>query len=284
MSREELDLEGLSDEERAALADVEPEDDTPADDDAIADVDPDAEPDDEGEGNDEAEAEAPAPAAPATPEPAPVAEPAPEAEPAPATPAVDHGAQVKEAQDALAALKTQFAEGDIDVEEFTAEFERLSGELRTAEVAHQVAEQGAQREQEAAGKAWESAQDRFMGQEGNAIFDRKSPQFNDVLFDAMDVQVQKLSRDPAAANWSYDKLLTEASNRVKQAFNLDKPATKPPKRTPVELPPNLGKVPAAVPNAQGGRFDHLDAMDGLELEAAIAKMSDAEREDYERGA
>lgn len=276
MSREEFDLEGLSEEERAALAEGgdEDEDNTPAD--ATDELDEGADDEHDSGADDE-----PVPAvAPTAPEPAAAAEPA-ATETVP--PAVDHVAKAQEARDALAALKAQFGEGEVDIEEFTAEFERLSVELQTAEVARRVEEHAARREQEAAASAWQTAQDRFMAQDGNALFNAQNKAaFNEVAFDALDVQVQKLSRDPANAKLGYDELLAKASQRVREAFNLNKPTARPQKREQPSLPPNLGTLPAAAPNAHGGRFEHLDAMGGMELESALAKMSDAERDAYEQ--
>ena len=50
------------------------------------------------------------------------------------------------------------------------------------------------------------------------------------------------------------------------------------------VPPNLGKVPAATANdTDDGKFAHLDRLaesDPLAFEAALAKMSDAQRDEY----
>ena len=50
------------------------------------------------------------------------------------------------------------------------------------------------------------------------------------------------------------------------------------------VPPNLGKVPASTANdTDDGKFAHLDRLaesDPLAFEAALAKMSDAQRDEY----
>ena len=83
--------------------------------------------------------------------------------------------------------------------------------------------------------------------------------------------------------------LERAYTKYKQAFNIEaaspKQAKAPSAKNEGVIPPNLGKLPAATANdTDDGKFAHLDRLEGVAFEDALAKLSDAQRDEYLRSA
>ena len=83
--------------------------------------------------------------------------------------------------------------------------------------------------------------------------------------------------------------LERAYTKYKQAFNIEAAAPNQAKATGTKnegvIPPNLGKLPAATANdTDDGKFAHLDRLEGVAFEDALAKLSDAQRDEYLRSA
>ena len=83
--------------------------------------------------------------------------------------------------------------------------------------------------------------------------------------------------------------LERAYTKYKQAFNIEAAAPKqakaPASKNEGVVPPNLGKLPAATANdTDDGKFAHLDRLEGVAFEDALAKLSDAQRDEYLRSA
>ena len=83
--------------------------------------------------------------------------------------------------------------------------------------------------------------------------------------------------------------LERAYTKYKQAFNIEaaspKQAKAPASKNEGVVPPNLGKLPAATANdTDDGKFAHLDRLEGVAFEDALAKLSDAQRDEYLRSA
>ena len=87
-------------------------------------------------------------------------------------------------------------------------------------------------------------------------------------------QPSRRDLEKAYKQWTEDLGITDAG--------IQKSQSKQKKQNIV--PPNLGKVPAATANdTDDGKFAHLDRLaesDPLAFEAALAKMSDAQRDEY----
>ena len=272
---EEID-DGLTEQERAALAE---DDDT-----AVAEEGSDNGQSTEGaEDTPEAGADAPAADTPAAAE-APAAEPA-EIQPQPAPILV---AQVPENADARLseiaaskeALLTKFDDGDVTAKEFQQQLDALTKQERQIERQQDRAELASQMEQQRLQNEWTQTCNTFV--ERNAVY-KDNPR----LYKALDAEVRELAAKPETAAWSGQKFLDEAHKNLKVAFGLQDgtPAPKVDAKTPRrELPPNLAKVPAAdVEDTNGGRFAVLDRMsnsDPLGYEAALGKLSEADRNAY----
>lgn len=259
MTNENTFDDGLTDEERAALAE---------DDGAGQEAAPEV----------EAEAEA-ATAEPEKPE-EPAAAPVEAAEPEPqpilvAPPTDDADARLKEIAEKKDALLAQFDEGDITTREYQKQLDELMKAERQVEFAQHEAQLAAKMEQQRLQNEWTATCNSFV--EANPVY-KDNPR----LYKALDAEVRDLAARPDTASWTGQKFLEEAHKALRQAFNLpDGAKAKPQAR---ELPPNLAKVPAAdVQDTNGGRFAVLDRMatsDPLGYEEALSKMSDADRNAY----
>ena len=278
---EKYDGLGLSEEEIAAM-----EEELGEDTGVEADADDAGEVTDEPEADEAAKADAddavteesegePEPeAAKAEPE-AKVEEPAPSADPVPSV--------LDKLNADLVELKKQFDDGEVSIDEYIDAKSALDRQIVKAELKAELA-------QESANKSWEQSQKEFLGQ--NAYL-----RDNEVLFDAFAMQVNKLLADPKSASMSDADLLKAAQARVDAAIGR-KPDSEPPAKTDESAirnakkeaadrsraPKTLQGIPAAAPadDVDGNPFAYLDRLNGEEFEAAIAKLSDADRNRWAR--
>lgn len=283
----EIEDDGLTDEERAALEDEE--DGVSASADGGADDDNDqaddaGDADDEKAGEDAAAAAADdakqaAAAAAADANDATVAEASPQ--PAPilvAQAPEDAEARLKDIADQKEALLTQFDDGDITAREYQKKLDELSKQERSIELDLREAQLAIKMEAQRAQNDWIATCNAFI--EANPVYKE-----NARLYRALDQEVKDLAAKEETANWSGQKFLEEAHKELAKAFNL--PAannTKSAKRPTDNLPPNLAKVPAAdVNDTDGGQFAVLDRLantDPLAYEEALARMPQAQRDAY----
>ena len=243
-----------------------------------------------------AEPEAPAAepaddAAPAADEPAAAQEPAEEPDDspviAPLAQRVDVqavNARLEEINAAKAALAAQMDEGSLTGAEFTAKLDELNDER--ASLSTQVQQQ--QQHDKAVETAWYGDVDKFLARHP----DLKA---NDTRLQSFDLVVKAVTSDPANHGLSNRKQLDLAYARWKADMGIeDKPAAPEPKadapapkprRAKPEIPPTLAHLPAAdAASMDDGKFSHLDSLlnkgDHLAFEDALARLSDADRNDY----
>ena len=267
MSNTEID-DGLTDEERAALAEA----DGSEADDATEDA---------GQGADNEKTAEEAAAAAEDPKPA-AAEPEPEAQPqqAPilvASPVEEANARLTEIQTQKDALLDQFDNGDLTARDYQKQVDALAKEERKLEFQIHEAELAGKLENQRLQNEWVITCNKFV--DDNPVY-KDNPR----LYKALDAEVRELANDPKTANWSGQKFLDEAHKNLSEAFKLPaakKAATAQDKR---ELPPNLSRVPSAeIEDTSGGRFAVLERMastDPIGYEEALAKMTQAERDAY----
>jgi hypothetical protein len=252
-----------------------------------------------------APAAAPAPA-PAAAAPAPVAAPA--QDPAPAAQAypvytaalpADYNDQVTQLKTDSSALVEKFKKGELDVEAYQAEADKLTerreqlGQLKLkADLAEEMNVQNA-------AHAWQGAI--------NGLFSRAATEGVDYNKDEarrtdLDHFVKALANRADTADWPMSRFLEEAHKRVMAlhgpvtaaaapapapaAAAAPAAAPKPPDRTPpvADLPKSLAGVPGGEgPGDLAGEFAEVDRLEGDALEDAIARMNPAQRERYMRG-
>jgi hypothetical protein len=177
-----------------------------------------------------------------------------------------------------AALVKKYEEGELD----EANYRRGLREIYTAQSA---AENASKFNEEVQKQVWENEVGKFI---------RVNQQYKPgtVLYSALGRALELEGAAEGADNLAGDELLARAHKRVMAEFGINpaagagNPALTAPKR-PGEAaarssaPITLGEVPAAdLPDVGGSKYAHLDKLDGLAFENALAKLPPAEQEAY----
>lgn len=177
-------------------------------------------------------------------------------------------------------LLAQFDDGDITTKEYQQKLDELMKAERRIEFEQHEAQLAAKMEQQRLQNEWTRTCNDFV--ESHPVY-KDNPR----LYKALDAEVRELAGKPETGNWTGQKFLDEAHKALKQAFGFQEaiaPGKKPPAAPERELPPNLAKVPAAnVEDTSGGRFAVLDRLansDPVAYEETLAKMSETERTAY----
>lgn len=186
----------------------------------------------------------------------------------------------------LAGLTAKFRDGEIDVDAFVVENDRLTQERAAlyaqqvkAEVMNEITEQTSQQK-------WQWHVDRYLdkAQREDGVDYRAGEQGAD--FDRF---VRILAEKPENGDKDFDWFLSEAHKRVKVLHGIETkaaaPEQKPASRKPetATMPKTLASVPGGDSAADvAGEYASLDKLEGLELEDALHKMSPAQRERWLR--
>lgn len=192
----------------------------------------------------------------------------------------DAAAQLESISSKKEELITQFDDGDITAKEYQQQLDALAKQEREIERALDKAEIAAEMEKQRKYNEWVSTVNGFL--DTNKVY-KDNPR----LYRALDQEVKDVAATPEAANWDGNQILKKAHENLSEAFGLGKAAPaadgKPGKTKP-NLPPNLAKVPAADTNDMGaGKYaalDRLAAENPIAYEEHLAKMPDAERDAY----
>lgn len=189
-------------------------------------------------------------------------------------------------------LRKQLNEGDLSLDDYDAKKDEIVAqeqELREQKLKADIATE--QNEQNATAR-WSWEQERFFADKNNAIYKDK------LVMAAFDTAVRDLGNDEANANRNGAWFLNKANEMVRERFNMGKAAEvvtpkeeTPPKDTSRKpdlsvVPKTLSHLPAAdvAKTGEVGEFDHIDRLTGLELERAVSRLSEAERERYRASA
>lgn len=187
------------------------------------------------------------------------------------------------------ALAQKFDDGDITAREYRDSINKLNDQRDEIKWATREANLASKMQRQAEENAWHKDVQDFMTTTAANITKSNAAM---VAFDDI---VKKVTADPANANLSNRAQLEKAfkvyNDEMSAAFGIkqdQQPAAKAPAPAPKaarNIPPTLARVPAAESeNLDGGKFANLDrlaAMDPAAYEAAVAKMSEAERSQFE---
>jgi hypothetical protein len=204
----------------------------------------------------------------------------------------DYEDQLKAANDAIEALDTQLAEGEIDYAAHAKQNRALTTTLADLTAVKREAEFVAGNNEVIADQHWDWEVERFV--EENDEF--KNP----VVYGALRGALEELYADPNNAGNAYRWFLREAGSNVRQAFNMeakptpagagsdsdeesraakiqqehsDKPQDPPPKTL-------AGLPQASTEEESTDEFSHIDKLEGMDLEAALAKLPQAKVDKY----
>ncbi len=213
----------------------------------------------------------------ADPEPAPEPEPIEDGKPEAAQQINPHEFS-DAAKGRLTDLRSQLSGGDLSQAEYDEKADTIKADdYRTRQQAQSDAN-------------WFREVKHFLAAKENADYE---PESNPVKFAALDGEIRRLSGTDEISGLTQRQILARAKENVEQAFGGKKepapkedpkPAPKPAAKRPDE--PNLGDIPAADvdnPRANASEFALLDKMGGVELEAAIEKLTPEQVERYSAG-
>ncbi len=182
-----------------------------------------------------------------------------------------------------AALRVKLNEGDIALDEYEAQKDALIEQERTLHEQKLKADIAAERNEQVSQARWDWEQERFFDAKENAIYSDK------YLHAALNAAVIDLANNPENADKKGSWVLQEADKLVRSRFGMTKPEQpaalkkdEPRKPDLSVVPKTLAHLPAADIQQTGdvGEFDHLDRLTGLELEKAVSRLSESERERY----
>jgi len=195
----------------------------------------------------------------------------------------DAEAKLTQIAEQKAALVDKFDDGELTAKEYQQQLDALSKEERTIERQLDKAQIAEEMEQQRVTNERNATIGGFLNEVG-IPWDDQNP-----AFAAFNKFVIKVANDPANAESSTREILEKAHAGyaelfgIKKAEKVEEPAAKPTAvKKPIKAPPTLAKLPAAEMSDtdEGNRFAHLDRMDPVSREAALSKLSDADRDNY----
>lgn len=196
------------------------------------------------------------------------------------------------AQAALETLDQKFNDGEINTVEWARQRDAENAKLTALDKEKDRVDMRIEERNRYLIGQWQSAQNAFLSVPANAEFYKPgSPQMEEIIGLAT-----ALGNDQRFANMTHAQFLVELDRRVRPLFAAAAPvaaAPPPPPAAPIRgrapdlksVPQSLSAVPAAdTVTAQDSEFANVDKLTGLEYEKAIAAMTPAQRERWERAA
>lgn len=202
--------------------------------------------------------------------------------------------QVEGYDEKIAAFKGQKSElraklnsGDIDLDQYEEQKDVVLAQERALELAKRDADNAANHNKQVGEARWLWEQERFFADEANARYKDK------YVSAALNAAVIDLASDAANNGKTGEWFLKEADKIVRERFvSAAKP--EPDEKKPGAshkpdlrlIPPTLGGLPAAEIAQTGSvdEFAHIDRLQGVAYEEAVARLSPAERERFRASA
>jgi chaperonin cofactor prefoldin len=202
------------------------------------------------------------------------------------------------ARDQLRELMQRFDDGEIESSDYNIEsrelerkIDKLSGKIETLEEQAEQEQQALESYQARIDAAWQNEVNRFFAMpENKPLLESQYKQ------KSLEAFIEEVKQDPTLTINDMHRILPMARAKyvaefgefyrgAKQPEPVKPQAAKPQPRK-VEPPKTLAHIPVAEPNnVAEGRFAPLDNIrDPEQLEKAIARMSESERQLYLRGA
>jgi hypothetical protein len=202
----------------------------------------------------------------------------------------DFDASVTALKEETRALAEKFKSGEMEFDDYSTQLEALQARRDDLSELRVKASIAADMNTQTAEQQWQFTIDRFTKAVAR---DEKIDYSKDLEKQAdLDTFVKALAGNVANADKSMDWFLTEAHRRVKALHGIAEPVAeekkpeKPDRKPPIaSVPKTLAQVPGSDgPGDVSGEFANVDALEGMDIEAAIAKMTPAQRERYLQGA
>lgn len=194
-------------------------------------------------------------------------------------------------------LGNQYTDGDISEGDYQAEKLKLEREMRQLEREEQnlidkqtelTTQKQVENEQQI--HVFQSVADEFLARPENAVFTAGSAELQ-----ALDQQIQLIASNTPQGSMSWGELFDKARATVATYMDLPKVGTDKAdgkadgkaddttvtvKVKSPEIPPHLGMMPSAVNNSVNDKFAHLDKLEGVEYDQALARLSEADQAEY----
>ena len=204
----------------------------------------------------------------------------------------DYDDQIKGLKERDADLRQKFKDGEIDIDERDAGLAALSEQREQLLVARAKAEISQEMTTQTAQTAWQTEINKAISRaakEDGIDYRKDQAKAND-----WDQFVRILAARPEHSDKSMDWFLAEAHKRVMALHGVAKSPAAPAdpiadakakRKPPVgAVPMTLAQVPGSDgPGDVGSEFADIEALDGWELEQAIARMNPAQRAKYLKG-
>jgi hypothetical protein len=206
----------------------------------------------------------------------------------------DYSEQVDALKSAAAELRERFKNGDLDVDAFNEENDKLIEQREGLVAMKMKADISADMRQQSERSEWERSINRLFA---SAAKDGVDYTKDEARREDLDLFVKALASNAANADKTMEWFLSEGHKRVMSLYGgTPAPAPTPTPAAAVKAaaatrkPPTdaIPKTLAHVPGGDGpgdlaGEFADVDRLGGEDLEAAISKMSPTQRERYQRG-
>jgi hypothetical protein len=201
----------------------------------------------------------------------------------------DFEAQVTAIKDQSDALAAKFKGGEMDFDQYRIEAEALAKSERALDAVALKASLSQEMSAQTAEQQWNHTVSRFMSVAAKAEVGAIDYRTDAAKNKDLDLFVKSLAQDTANSDKPAEWFLTEAHKRVLALHGIglvQAPANTDPKAT---RKPNLSSVPKTLAQVPGGdgpgdvdgnEFSDIDRLKGDDLEAAIAKMTPAQRDRY----
>lgn len=210
-----------------------------------------------------------------------------------APPVEDYDDQVKALREQRAQVLADFKSGAIEGDAMDEKIEEIESQRRDLDAQKQKAEISAEMAEQTSRQQWLYEVNRFV--RNVAKTDGIDYKNDAILNAAFDTAVKSLANDEKNADKGADWFLEQAHAQIKARFRLAPAAnngdgkTKVPSRKPDlrDTSKTLASVPAAgADDASAGDdgFKHIDELEGIEKEMAVARMSPAEQERWLKSA
>lgn len=189
-------------------------------------------------------------------------------------------------------LATQFRDGEIDFDEYTAALSNVTAQRDALTATKIKSEIAAEMQAQDSQQRWRWTVEQFIAR--TAADEKIDYRTDAAKLKDFDLFVKALASDDANASRPAEWFLAEAHKRVKALHGVATAApsadTRQQTTKPTSRKPDLKAVPktlAHVPGSDGSgdvesEFADLYRLDGLEYETAIARMSPAQREKFAR--
>ncbi len=191
------------------------------------------------------------------------------------------------------ALTDKYEDGDMTAKEYHDQLDKLDDELselmdkrsdlRMQENKARIAQEANQSQAE---QRWYSTVEVFMSEHPEITKNQTLVQAYDTIVQRVTAETMKAGKEPGIADlrkaykqWAEDLGMAAPEKKTEQA-----PQKKQELRQTRNVPPTLGKVPAAESNnTDDGKYAYLDRLaerDPVKYEEAIAKLSPAQWDEY----